>query len=95
MVEIRNDAIKEDEKAVLLEGGSMQPMSSRARIETLTHHVSRFGSDFLLNESVFPHKVVYMYYILMETDELSSNMPRFLLMDETFLLDNRLTLRAM
>ncbi|XP_057546381.1 protein REDUCED WALL ACETYLATION 2-like [Amaranthus tricolor] len=60
LVEIRNDAIKEDEKAVLLEGGSMQPMSSRARIETLTHHVSRF-----------------------------------LLMDETFLLDNRLTLRAM
>ncbi|KMT16310.1 hypothetical protein BVRB_3g054580 [Beta vulgaris subsp. vulgaris] len=60
LAEVRNNAIKEDEKDVLLEGGGVQPVSSGTRYESLVHHISRF-----------------------------------LLMDETFLLDNRLTLRAM
>ncbi|KAJ8445725.1 hypothetical protein Cgig2_026052 [Carnegiea gigantea] len=59
LVEFRNEEAKEDEKAILLEGGSLPSASPRAR-----------------NESASP--------IL-----------RFLLMDETFLLENRLTLRAM
>lgn len=59
LVEFRNEQVKEDEKAILVEGGSLPSASPRAR-----------------NES-------------------SSPILRFLLMDETFLLDNRLTLRAM
>lgn len=60
LVEVRNDAVKEDDKAVLLEGGALQSASPRARSESITSHISRF-----------------------------------LLMDEAFLIDNRLTLRAM
>lgn len=59
LVEFRNEQVKEDEKAILVEGGSLPSASPRAR-----------------NES-------------------SSPILRFLLMDETFLHDNRLTLRAM
>lgn len=59
LVELGNDAVKEEDRAVLLEGGRLQSASPRAR------HSS----------SSFP-------------------IVRFLTMDNQFLLDNRLTLRA-
>uniref|UniRef100_A0A7C9EH41 Cas1p 10 TM acyl transferase domain-containing protein n=1 Tax=Opuntia streptacantha TaxID=393608 RepID=A0A7C9EH41_OPUST len=59
LVEVRNGEVKEDEKAILLEGGSLPSASPRS------------------------------------PNESSSPILRFLVMDETFLLDNRLTLRAM
>ncbi|XP_074319980.1 protein REDUCED WALL ACETYLATION 2 [Silene latifolia] len=60
LVEVKDDAIKENETAVLLESQELQPVSLSARNESHT-----------------------------------SPILRFILMDETFLLDNRLTLRAM
>lgn len=55
-----NEEVKDDEKAVLVEAGSLPSASPRARNASVTSPISRF-----------------------------------ILMDETFLLDNRLTLRAM
>ncbi|KAL9233223.1 hypothetical protein vseg_008247 [Gypsophila vaccaria] len=60
LVEVRDEAINENEKVVLLEGEGLRPASPRARDES-------HASPIL----------------------------RFFLMDEAFLLDNRLTLRAM
>ncbi|GMP57157.1 hypothetical protein CsSME_00021357 [Camellia sinensis var. sinensis] len=59
LVELANETVKEDDRAVLLEGGGLQLASPKARSSPVTSHVVRF-----------------------------------LLMDETFLLENRLTLRA-
>ncbi|KAF3456383.1 hypothetical protein FNV43_RR01033 [Rhamnella rubrinervis] len=59
LVELVNETIKEDDKAVLLEGGALQSASPKAR-----------------------------------TSYASSPVIRFLLMDESFLVENRLTLRA-
>ncbi|CAL5395801.1 unnamed protein product [Camellia sinensis] len=59
LVELANETVKEDDRAVLLEGGGLQSASPKARSSPVTSHVVRF-----------------------------------LLMDETFLLENRLTLRA-
>ncbi|CAK7326304.1 unnamed protein product [Dovyalis caffra] len=59
LVELGNGAVKEDDRAVLLEGGGIQSASPKAR-----------GSG-----SAFP-------------------IFRFLMMEEQFLIDNRLTLRA-
>lgn len=59
LVEVGNDTIKEDDKAVLLEGGGLHAASPRARSSSTT-----------------------------------SPLIRFLLMDESFLIENRLTLRA-
>ncbi|OAY56164.1 protein REDUCED WALL ACETYLATION 2 isoform X2 [Manihot esculenta] len=59
LVEVGNDTVKEDDKAVLLEGGGLQSASPRAK-----------------------------------SSPASSPIFRFLLMDEQFLIDNRLTLRA-
>ncbi|GMP57730.1 hypothetical protein CsSME_00021687 [Camellia sinensis var. sinensis] len=60
LVELANETVKEDDRAVLLEWGGLQSASPKARSSPVTSHVVRF-----------------------------------LLMDETFLLENRLTLRAM
>ncbi|KAL6970208.1 Protein REDUCED WALL ACETYLATION 2 [Sarracenia purpurea var. burkii] len=60
LVELSNEAVKEDDRAVLLEGGGLQAASPKARSSSVTYHIVRF-----------------------------------LLMDETFLLENRLTFRAM
>ncbi|WVZ09227.1 hypothetical protein V8G54_013757 [Vigna mungo] len=60
LVEMSSDAVKDEDKAVLLEGGALQSGSPRARSITA-----------------------------------SPSIIRFLLMDEYFLLENRLTLRAM
>ncbi|CAK9145698.1 unnamed protein product [Ilex paraguariensis] len=59
LVELGNQAVKEDDRAVLLEGGGLQSASPRVRSSSATYHLFRF---FLL--------------------------------DESFLLENRLTLRA-
>ncbi|KAL5700332.1 N-acetylneuraminate 7-O(or 9-O)-acetyltransferase [Ranunculus cassubicifolius] len=59
LVALGDDTVKEDDRAVLLEGGGLQSSSPRVR-----------------NSSV------------------SSQLIRFLLMDESFLTENRLTLRA-
>ncbi|XP_059645639.1 protein REDUCED WALL ACETYLATION 2-like [Cornus florida] len=59
LVELGNGTVKEDDKAVLLEGGGLQSVSPRVRSSNMT-----------------------------------SQIVRFLLMDESFLLENRLTLRA-
>ncbi|KAH7513502.1 hypothetical protein FEM48_Zijuj12G0207100 [Ziziphus jujuba var. spinosa] len=61
LVELVNETVKEDDKAVLLEGGGLQSASPNAR-------TSSYAS--------------------------SSPVIRFLLMDEAFLVENRLTLRA-
>ncbi|KAL9325688.1 hypothetical protein ACSQ67_006333 [Phaseolus vulgaris] len=60
LVEMGSDAVKDEDKAVLLEGGALQSGSPRARSLTA-----------------------------------SPSIIRFLLMDNYFLLENRLTLRAM
>lgn len=60
LVELGNEAIKDNDRAVLLEGGSLQASSPKARSSTVT-----------------------------------SLVVRFFLLDESFLLENRLTLRAM
>ncbi|XVF62410.1 hypothetical protein PTKIN_Ptkin09bG0005500 [Pterospermum kingtungense] len=60
LVEIGNGTVKEDDRAVLLEGGSLQSASPKARSPT-----SSLSPIF-----------------------------KFLMMDETFLIENRLTLRA-
>ncbi|XP_021808367.1 protein REDUCED WALL ACETYLATION 2 isoform X2 [Prunus avium] len=59
LVEVEKEAVKEDDRAVLLEGGGLQSASPKAR-----------------------------------TSSAWSPIFRFILMDETFLLENRLTLRA-
>ncbi|XP_004295053.1 PREDICTED: CAS1 domain-containing protein 1-like [Fragaria vesca subsp. vesca] len=59
LVEVEKDAVKEDDRAVLLEGGGLQSASPRAR-----------------------------------TPSTASPIFRFMLMDEAFLIENRLTLRA-
>ncbi|KAM3265047.1 protein REDUCED WALL ACETYLATION 2-like [Capsicum annuum] len=59
LVELGNEAVKEDDRAVLLEGGGLQSTSPR------------IGSS-----------------------SVTSQITRFFLMDEIFLLENRLTLRA-
>ncbi|KDP27955.1 hypothetical protein JCGZ_19035 [Jatropha curcas] len=59
LAEMGNDAVKEDDRAVLLEGGGLQSASPRAK-----------------------------------TSPASSPIFRFLLMEEQFLIENRLTLRA-
>ncbi|XP_031112231.1 protein REDUCED WALL ACETYLATION 2 [Ipomoea triloba] len=59
LVELGNEAVKEDDKAALLEGGALQSASPRPR-----------------------------------TSSVTSQLIRFFLMDETFLLENRLVLRA-
>ncbi|XP_019174709.1 PREDICTED: protein REDUCED WALL ACETYLATION 2-like [Ipomoea nil] len=59
LVELGNEAVKEDDKAVLLEGGALHSSSPRPR-----------------------------------TSSVTSQLIRFFLMDETFLLENRLILRA-
>ncbi|XP_042492843.1 protein REDUCED WALL ACETYLATION 2-like isoform X2 [Macadamia integrifolia] len=59
LVELGKETVKEDERAVLLEGGGLQ--SASPRVSSLS---------------------------------VTSNIVRFLLMDESFLLENRLTLRA-
>ncbi|XP_057731339.1 protein REDUCED WALL ACETYLATION 2-like isoform X2 [Arachis stenosperma] len=60
LVEMTGDAVKEEDRAALLEGGALQPASPRAR-------------NLTTSSSIF----------------------RFLLMDQHFLIENRLTLRAM
>lgn len=60
LVELGNEAVKEDDKAALLEGGALQSASPRPR----------------------------------GTSSVTSQLIRFFLMDETFLLENRLILRA-
>ncbi|XP_047334883.1 protein REDUCED WALL ACETYLATION 2 [Impatiens glandulifera] len=60
LVELGNEAIKDNDRAVLLEGGGLQVGSPKARSSTVT-----------------------------------SLIIRFFLLDEPFLLENRLTLRAM
>ncbi|PSR85068.1 Protein REDUCED WALL ACETYLATION like, partial [Actinidia chinensis var. chinensis] len=59
LVELGNESVKDDDKAVLLEGGGVQSLSPKARSSSVT-----------------------------------SRIVRFFLMDGTFLLENRLTLRA-
>ncbi|KAK6930310.1 Cas1p 10 TM acyl transferase domain, partial [Dillenia turbinata] len=60
LVELGNGTVKDDDRAVLLEGGSLQSSSPRARTSTV-----------------------------------QSQIVRFLLMEESFLIENRFTLRAM
>ncbi|KAI5650950.1 hypothetical protein M9H77_36955 [Catharanthus roseus] len=60
LVELGNESVKEDDRAVLLEGGVLQSASPQVRNSSVT-----------------------------------SQIIRFLMMDERFLLENRLTLRAM
>ncbi|RDX94094.1 Protein REDUCED WALL ACETYLATION 2, partial [Mucuna pruriens] len=60
LVEMGNDAVKDEDRVVLLEGGALQSGSPKARSVTA-----------------------------------SASIIRFLLMDEYFLIENRLTLRAM
>lgn len=59
LVELGNEAVKEDDRAVLLEGGGLQSASPRMRSSSVTSQIARFC-----------------------------------LMDESFFLENRLTLRA-
>ncbi|KAK3018605.1 hypothetical protein RJ639_004937, partial [Escallonia herrerae] len=59
LVELGNETIKEDDRAVLLEGGGLQSASPRVQSSSIT-----------------------------------SPIVRFFMMDESFLLENRLTLRA-
>ncbi|XP_043724013.1 protein REDUCED WALL ACETYLATION 2-like isoform X2 [Telopea speciosissima] len=59
LIELGKETVKEDDRAVLLEGGGLQSASPRVPSVSVT-----------------------------------SNIVRFLLMDESFLLENRLTLRA-
>ncbi|TMW87456.1 hypothetical protein EJD97_019934 [Solanum chilense] len=59
LVELGDEAVKEDDRDVLLEGGGLQSTSPRIRSSSVTSQITRF-----------------------------------FLMDETFLLENRLTLRA-
>ncbi|KAL5541491.1 hypothetical protein UlMin_009201 [Ulmus minor] len=59
LVELGNEVVKDEDRAVLLEGGGLQTASPKARASSP-----------------------------------SSSIVRFILMDETFLLENRLTLRA-
>ncbi|XP_057957647.1 protein REDUCED WALL ACETYLATION 2 isoform X2 [Malania oleifera] len=59
LVELQSETVKDDDRAVLLEGGSLQSASPRARISSVSSQISRF-----------------------------------LMMDESFLIENRLTLRA-
>ncbi|XP_059632823.1 protein REDUCED WALL ACETYLATION 2-like [Cornus florida] len=60
LVELGNETVKEEDRAVLLEGGGLQSASPRVRSSSVTSHIGRF-----------------------------------ILMDESFLLENRLILRAM
>lgn len=62
LVEVRTDVVKDEETAVLLEGGALQPASPTPKARSLT---------------------------------ASTSIIRFFLLDEHFLLENRLTLRAM
>ncbi|OVA13564.1 Cas1p 10 TM acyl transferase domain [Macleaya cordata] len=59
LVELDKETIKEDDRAVLLEGGSLQSSSPKLRSSSVTSHLVRF-----------------------------------FMMDESFLVENRLTLRA-
>ncbi|XP_062174295.1 protein REDUCED WALL ACETYLATION 2-like isoform X1 [Alnus glutinosa] len=59
LAEVGNDTVKEDDRAVLLEGGGLQSASPKSRSSSATSPIFRF-----------------------------------LLMDESFLIENRLTLRA-
>ncbi|KAI8561886.1 hypothetical protein RHMOL_Rhmol04G0376700 [Rhododendron molle] len=59
LVELGNEPVKEDERAILLEGAGLQSSSPKARSSSITSHIVKF-----------------------------------FLMDESFLLENRLTLRA-
>lgn len=42
LVELGNEAVKEDDKAALLEGGGLQSASPRARSSSVTSQVVRF-----------------------------------------------------
>ncbi|KAG5555338.1 hypothetical protein RHGRI_012767 [Rhododendron griersonianum] len=59
LVELGNEPVKEDERAILLEGAGLQSSSPKARSSSITSHIVKF-----------------------------------FLMDESLLLENRLTLRA-
>ncbi|KAL2464237.1 O-acetyltransferase family protein [Forsythia ovata] len=59
LVDLGEETVKEDDRAVLLEGGALQSASPRVRNSSVTSHIVRF-----------------------------------LTLDESFLLENRLTLRA-
>ncbi|KAL1806755.1 hypothetical protein ACET3Z_029823 [Daucus carota] len=49
LVQMGNETITEDDRAVLLEGGGLQPVSPRARSSSCTSHIIRL---FLMEESI-------------------------------------------
>lgn len=44
LVEVEKDAVKEDDRAVLLEGGGLQSASPRARTPSTASPIFRFGN---------------------------------------------------
>ena len=92
LVEIGNDAVKEDDRAVLLEGGGLQSASPKARSSTsslspILKFVIRAVDFFFLSFlSILVDQLLHFYALFLL---------RFLMMDETFLVENQLTLRAM
>ncbi|PHU29905.1 hypothetical protein BC332_01998 [Capsicum chinense] len=48
LVELGNEAVKEDDRAVLLEGGGLQSTSPRIGSSSVTSHITRFETLYLL-----------------------------------------------
>ena len=94
LVELGNEAVKEDDRAVLLEGG-VQSASPKARSSTSTFPIFRYclfeSSQLLLN-------FFFLSFFMLKFNYCSCfffTIFRFFTMEEQFLIDNRLTLRAM
>lgn len=90
LVELGNETIKEDDRAVLLEGGGLQSASPRSRSLSSKSHIVRY-----VENAIFFRFVSNRNLLVNLTCEFFLSNFRFFMMEESFLLENRLTLRAM
>lgn len=94
LVEVRSDVVKDEDKEVLLEGGAQQPASPKPRGLTASSPIFRFVIHVVLAFACLNCGFVFLSLLkLILSGYLAYS--RFLLMDECFLIENRLTLRAM
>lgn len=89
LVELGEETIKEDDRAVLLEGGLTRSASAKFHSASIKTNLMRLLS---LNFSVV---TLFSMIALCKPILLFPYISRFLTMEDSFLLENRATLRAM
>lgn len=100
LVDLVKESDKEEDTAVLLEGGEVQAVSPRPRITWGSSPIVRFFLFFSFHFEMASVEIIhlcicYLFLLALITILVCELTFRFLLMDDTFLIENRLTLRAM